>query len=169
MHLLSMSPIVNQHNEGDFISAHSISFDTKLHIPQLQSVFSYFHTDVHEWYVCQIAERSALNKRIVERMDKPRVGCCNQKFLLQVNRFIATPKIKWTIDSARPTMRNSKASSKNRAILHRLKTLSLRWSALSSMVNLFLRIHSELQKCAATDGADLTISRAPMFKTQCML
>lgn len=59
-----MSPIVKHSGKGDIESSYAIVFDTDGDIRQLEHVFNYCHSNVHEWSVCQIADSYPLNKLI---------------------------------------------------------------------------------------------------------
>lgn len=73
MQLLYLLPDAKLHEEGEVLSANAISFGAETLSRQLEHIFNYYHDNVHDWAVRQVADICSLNKSITNRMGIPHV------------------------------------------------------------------------------------------------
>ncbi len=115
--LLSASPIgqyVEEYDTESLPSKETTEFNSTAHVCQLESVFNYFHLNVCEWAVCQVADNCSTNRRIAELMELPRVGCLSHKLHLDINDMITKEKrLETVIVSIHRTMKSCKTSLVN--------------------------------------------------------
>lgn len=84
----------------------------------------------------------------------------------------SAPLLKKAVGDVRNTMRDCKASIKNRAMLHRLTDLSpvlpsdTRCFGLLNMLNRFISLQDDLETMSNTSGLSLSVPRTPRFRCQ---
>ena len=95
------------------------------HARQFESMFIYFHVDVHKWAVCQIADSCNLNRRISSLMEILHVGSLSYKLHLDINDMIDMDfPLSETIDSIHKTMNGCNSKLKNLATQQNITDLS---------------------------------------------
>ena len=126
--LLSASPIgkyVEEYDTESLPSKGTTEFNSTAHVRQLESVFNCFHLNVYEWAVCQIADNCSTNRRVAELMKLPHVGCLSHELHLDINGIVTKDKrLETVIESIHRTMKSSKTSLFNRALLRNVTSLS---------------------------------------------
>ena len=176
MPLLSVSPIQHIDNEDDENSGNqseTTEFNSTAHIRQFETVFNFFHQNIHEWAVCQISDNCSLNLCIANIMEIPHVGCLNHKLHLDINDMIDRDyRLLQTIKSIQTTMSDCKSKLKSRALLRNLTDLApithntTRWSGKYDMLKRFNQIRGDLISAAKHENASIRINDSNVFKEQ---
>ncbi len=92
---------------------------------------------------------------------------------VKIKNKISRTSVERVFDDVKTSMRQCKSSTKNRAMLHRLTKSSpslpsfTRCSGIYAMISRFVKIRSELEEIAGTEGLGLHISRTPRFRNEC--
>lgn len=148
-------------------------FDADTHFQHLEEIFGYFNQDVHDWAVCSIADKCAMNKRMARQLRVAHVSCMSNKQNLEVkNMVLDMPELDDTIPTVQETMLNCKRSVRNRAMLRNLMQLArifhnkIRWSGTFQMLRRLIDIRSELLAVPDSSGATVTIDRREVFRNR---
>eukprot|EP00171_Calliarthron_tuberculosum_P005814 IDg5814t1 len=174
--LLSVSPMAAACDTETSSTIEAAKFCAVTHVRHFEDVFIFFHVNVHEWVICQIADNCSANKCIADLMDIPHVSCNSHKLHLEVKNMIgANSKLFNTVNSIQKTMTSCKNGLKNSALLRNISDLApvlnneTRWTSTHNMLQRFNRIRESLLSVAADPDSTLTMNRSISFKSDAEL
>jgi hypothetical protein len=152
---LKIRDIDNEDITAEEFDESTSSFNAAAHVQFFSGTLSYPRVQqIADFAVAQVADNYAVNLAIAKNMGIPHVNCTSHLLASEVNLMItedATPTgLTNTIESVAATMKATKNSIKNRAILRNLTSLSpqldnkTQWSSKATMLEKFVRIRDPL-------------------------
>ena len=123
-----------------------------------------------DWAKAAIADNTTTNRKACRLLDIPHVGCNNHKFNLDIDEWARVDNsLCDTLESIGDTMKSSKNSLKNAALLSNITKLKpvlynkKRWSGKHDMIQRFIRIRQNLIDVSVNEDADITLSDGQQF------
>ncbi len=168
--LLSASPIgqyVEEYDTESLPFQETTEFNSTADVRQLESVFNYFHLNVYEWAVCQIADNCSTNRRIAKLMELPHVGCLSHKLHLDINDMITKDKrLETVIESIHRTIKSCKTSLVNPSLSRNVTSLSpvihnkTRWSGKYHMLRRYIKIRNSIIEADSCEDSTIEMNKS---------